>query len=894
MSIPSSTYRVQFHKEFRFSDLRKILDYLQTLGVDTIYAAPILKATPGSMHGYDVTDPHVINPEIGTLDELREIATELRTRKMQWIQDIVPNHMAFSIDNLRLMDVLERGRYSSYYNYFDINWNHPDPDLGGKLMVPFLGKELEECLNAGEIKITFSNLGFTLNYFENQYPLSVHSYDFLRRELVEDNAGVDNVLSEYQNNITRESSLDDWLLTKRNFISNVSPEQLRAVKALLEKINSPDKIKAILDLQGYHLTYWKHTEHLINYRRFFTVNSLICLRMEADEVFSEYHKFIFYLYAEGLIQGVRIDHIDGLNDPSGYLKKLRNALGKDCYIIAEKILEAKEEMPEHWPLEGTSGYEFLSYVNQLFTDRKGTETLVDFYHNLVPGMPAYEEVVQMNKRLILNGHMAGELDNLVTFFFELNLAGNYQKSRIKEALSLFMLSLPVYRIYPDRLPIKGQSLALIEEAIEKAKRMNSEFMEELEYIHALCLAQQEEEIPKSEIIRFLRRLMQFTGPLTAKGVEDTTFYIYSPLISHVEVGDAPSTLGITIQEFHKRMIRRQQRSPYSLNATATHDTKRGEDARVRLNAISEMPELWIQKVREWTEVNASLREKIGNHHAPILNDEYFIYQSVLGGFPEDEQVSEEWVKRLKEYMVKVVREAKVMSNWTEPNERYENACSSFIERILETGSAFLKSFYSFHQKILSVSGSYSVAQAVIKATAPGIPDIYQGCELLDLSYVDPDNRRPVDFEKRIKYLEVLRAKQQIGWSDVEDFLEKFSHDGTRKIFSIWKCLNLRRRGAAVFSEGSYLPLTLTGHGNLAMGYARYHGENWCIVVIPLNLSRKNHPDSNDFSDNFISLPANSPREWRNIFTDEKIIVSENEIAVQELLNKFPVAVLTNF
>jgi (1->4)-alpha-D-glucan 1-alpha-D-glucosylmutase len=895
MFLPSSTYRIQLHKDFTLSDFTNILEYLEVLGVDTIYAAPILKATPGSMHGYDVIDPHEINPEIGTLSGLEEIAGNLKSKDMHWLQDIVPNHMAFTTHNSRLMDVLERGKYSPYYNYFDINWNHPNQALNGKLMIPVLGKELNQCIDDREIKIMLSASGICVAYFDNQYPVSVDTYDFLLTQMPGD--GMQELranLDAYKMQLLREIDFLKWREYKEKWLKSFTENKALSsdFSNLIHEVNhNSAKLSEILDQQGYRLMFWKQTESIINYRRFFTVNSLICLRMEAEEVFDEYHKFIASLYHKGLIHGVRVDHIDGLNDPSRYLKRLRKLLGEDCYIIAEKILEAKEEMPEHWPLEGTSGYEFLSYVNQLFTDKKGADDLASFYHSLLPGMPDYEEIVLLNKRLILNSHMAGELENLVTYFFELNLQGNFQKDGIKEALSLFMLSFPVYRIYPGKLPLKGNDLEFINEAFAKAHILNPVYKEELDYIHSLCVTQHQEDPQAESIILFIRRLMQFTGPLTAKGVEDTTFYIYNPLISHEEVGDAPSTLGITIQEFHMRMIRRQQSTPFSLNATSTHDTKRGEDARIRLNAISEIPQEWMQKVREWVDINKEYKKLVSNQAAPILNDEYFIYQSILGGFPEDQVVNESWIERLKQYMVKVVREAKVMSSWESPNLGYEQACQSFLESILKEGSLFLQNFIPFFKGLLPIANTYSVAQAVIKITAPGIPDIYQGCDLLDLSYVDPDNRRPVDYAKRKDFLERILDKEKEGWNEIIPYLREHANEGVMKLFATWKSLNFRKRSGKLFTHGAYLPITLTGHGRIAVAFARYYGDDWCIVVIPLGIARKKQPIARELTDICISLPANSPREWRNIFTDEPIVTSQDQISVGELVKDFPVAVL---
>lgn len=896
MHIPSSTYRIQFHKDFNFSDFSLLIPYLHDLGIQTIYAAPITKSTKGSMHGYDVVDPHVIDPEIGTLEELKEISKELKSRNMFWLQDIVPNHMAYSFENKRLMDVMERGRESEYYNYFDIDWNHHVPHLQGKLMVPFLGKELEQCLEKNDIQLSFTRHGFLLKYYDSFYPVSSLTYPFLIEHLKgrRESPLVLEKLNEYGSQITSGSSLMDFLAFKNEWNKSCfsNPVIREGFERIVKEINATtEEIHKLLDYQFYIFTYWKHTEFEINYRRFFTVNSLICLRMERDEVFEEYHRFIHEMVSSGLIQGVRIDHIDGLNDPSGYLKKLRKLLGQDCYIIAEKILELKEDIPEKWPLEGTSGYEFLSYVNQLFTDRHGSEVLVDYYYKLISDIPTYDNIVLENKKLILERHMAGEFDNLVEYFFALQLQGVFQKEQIRKALASLMLSLPVYRIYPDKLPLSGTDRELMEEAFSRALSIDPDSEIILQYLESLCNEAKPPDIPERNSILFLRRLMQFTGPLTAKGVEDTTFYIYNPLISHVEVGDAPSTLGIPLREFHGKMIRRQRMNPLSLNATATHDTKRGEDARIRLNVISTDPERWIQMVEEWFAINKPHRSVVDGKEAPSKNDEYFIYQSVIGGFPEDLKSNEDWVGRLKEYMVKVVREAKAISNWESPHSEYETACSDFIESILATDSVFLKSCTPYMKEIISISLPYSIGQVVVKITAPGIPDIYQGCELWDLSYVDPDNRRPVDYGLRQKFLQEILQFKDHSWEKLHAYLLENQESGILKQFAMLKLLQLRNRFSGVFEKGVYLPLTLMGSGTLALGYARYFENNWCIVVIPFVPGIKNKESSSESGDIFISLPANSPEEWQNIFTGERLIISDNRILLKELLSKFPVAVL---
>jgi (1->4)-alpha-D-glucan 1-alpha-D-glucosylmutase len=890
MHIPFSTYRLQFNKDFTFRHLEEIIDYLHQLGITTIYASPILQSTPGSMHGYDVVDPYMIDPEIGTLEQFKTISQKLKAKGMFWIQDIVPNHMACNVKNTRLMDVLERGPLSPYYHYFDIDWDHPSADLNGKVGLPFLGDELDMCIERGEIALAYADEGITVKYFDTHYPLSVSAYSHLS-----DNNLHSDTFSEFQSHAEALESIHEWSRYKREWIKKLK-DQKSKIETTLRKINE-DKVKLneLLNQQHYILRFWKRADEEINYRRFFTVNELICLRMEDARVFDEYHQFIHSLYQQGLIHGLRIDHIDGLNDPAQYIKNLRKLFGNSCYIIAEKILEAKEEMPQNWPLEGTSGYEFLSYVNQLITDRSGTKKLLNFYREVVPELPAYDKLVLENKRLILSQYMQGEWNNLVHHFKSVELLPAYSDEEIKDALALFMLSLPVYRIYPEKMPLSGNDLELINEAFRKALAHSAQYQDLLKELHALFTGSQGEQ-PRGRVLKFLKRLMQFTGPLTAKGVEDTTFYVYNPLISHDEVGDAPSTLGISIQSFHNKMVARQKFTPLSLNATATHDTKRGEDARLRLNMISEFPEVWINLVRQWFDMNARLKTELNGRSAPMVNDEYFIYQALIGGFPEDLKVSEEWIERVKQYLVKAVREAKVNSDWAKPDEDYENACLNFITQITHDDAGFLKSFLPFMEIVSRYASLYALAQILIKITAPGIPDTYQGCELWDLSFVDPDNRRPVDYKTREALLAQVIEKEKEGRLPLLHFLKINRARGLEKLFVTWKALNFRKTHPELFVHASYLPLEVKGKQVVVMAYARHYGEEWIIVMIPLALGRNRESDQPYASDpddqvNII-LPENAPPRWKNIFTAEEIETT-GKFPVFDAFKDFPVAVWHN-
>jgi (1->4)-alpha-D-glucan 1-alpha-D-glucosylmutase len=892
MHIPTSTYRIQLHKGFSFRDLQRILDYLHTLGISTIYASPIMQATPGSMHGYDVTDPHTINQELGTAEEFKSLSREVHRKDLHWLQDIVPNHMAFHTDNFRLMDVLERGPHSPYYNYFDIDWNHPSPDLKGKVMVPFLGDELNACISRGEVTLNFSEQGFIVRYFDTNYPLSVSAYTHLQSFLkTEEDGLVPSILSRM---IAASDGADyaAWQNTKKELIDAIreNPEQIAGIEKVLQTLNQDaGQLGKIMTRLYYYLCLWKETDKLINYRRFFTVNELICLRMEDINVFKEYHTYLFKLFKEKLIHGFRIDHIDGLQDPAQYVHDLRQLMGDTCYIIAEKILEAKENMPAHWPLQGTSGYEFLSFLNQLLTYRKGARQLLNFYHELVPAMPPYHKLIYQSKKLILESYLSGEWDNLVHLLTTLGLSGGFDQGRTKRALGLFMLFLPVYRIYPDSLPLRGKSLLIVHEAFDKALEEDRSCEVELIHLRNLFTAPAHDGETADRVLLFLKRLMQFTGPLTAKGVEDTTFYIYNPLISHDEVGDSPAPLGMSVQRFHAKMQTRLANTPLALNTTATHDTKRGEDARIRINVLSRIPEMWEEQVNQWRKQNQPFHKTVGGKSIPELNDEYFIYQSMLGGFPETFEVTDDWIKRVQTYLNKALREAKVNTNWSEPDEQYEQACAEFIDKILDPQHTFLSSFTAFVQLVCEHAMVYTLSQTLIKLTAPGIPDVYQGCELWDLSFVDPDNRRPIDYEKRMEFLFQLVIKEEKGRDAVFEYLAEHRQAGIEKLYVIWKTLNFRRLNPQLFMEGTYIPLSITGSVTSAAAYARNRNNDWAIIVFPFGLS-KTSAETGSEAGQFIIIPEEASQNWVHLFTGERF-ESVNQIALTALFSSFPVALL---
>jgi (1->4)-alpha-D-glucan 1-alpha-D-glucosylmutase len=880
---PVSTYRVQFNQEFTFKDLENNLDYLHDLGITTIYASPVFEATPGSTHGYDITDPHKINPAIGTLEQWRSLQQKLQALGMSWIQDVVPNHMALHPGNRRLMDVLERGPLSPYYHYFDIDWEYPDPAIRGKLMLPFLDKPLQDCLAAKEIKLAPSPEGWVLGKDGMQFPLSVRSYDILMSALHPDEGDIKQLLCGMKKGVMKYYALDEWRERKAALFNEANEQRLLQ---LAHRVNR-DKglLTALLENQYYTFYYWREAETRINYRRFFTVNGLICLRMEDDKVFEEYHTFLYQLYSEGLIQGLRIDHIDGLYGPGTYIKRLRALFGDSCYIIAEKILAGNETLPREWELQGSTGYEFLGDVNQLLTDQLGLEMIARFYRAQFPDLARYERLAVSKKLLILSTQMAGEWDNLVHYAYQLGLVPPaLHKEHFKEALGLFMAHLPVYRIYLEHKPLTTRDLSLLEYAVNGAYRTEPGLTKVFEMIRSWWLQGKH----NTAVLRFLQRVMQFTGPLTAKGVEDTVFYVYNALVSHNEVGDAPEGSRCSLALFHERAVNRYRFRPLSLNTTATHDTKRGEDARIRLNALTLHPHQWIHQVQHWHAMNRAHCRCIGELTAPDMNDEYFIYQSIIAGFPADGVITRSFIERLSDYFIKVVREAKVHSNWSEPNEAYEKACLHFIESLFAEGSPFPPSLQLFFEKVGRRAAVYSLTQTLLKITAPGVPDIYQGCELWDLSFVDPDNRRPVDYGLRRHQLSILQEYEEKGMPELLSFLQQHRLEGLEKLYVTWKALHARRDWPDLFTKGQYVPI-YSDHTHAIIAYARSYEDQWCLVVAPLLAASRHDKEG---SHHRIALPAGAPAEWRNIFTGEEITIRDGKLSLN-ILKKFPVALLVN-
>jgi (1->4)-alpha-D-glucan 1-alpha-D-glucosylmutase len=901
MYIPTATYRVQLHKGFNFSHLKEILPYLHALGISTIYASPVTTAIPGSEHGYDVVNPLEINPEIGTFQQWEEINSFLKEHGMGWLQDIVPNHMAYSTENRWIYDVLERGACSAYYVYFDIipqyiTWHAAEPT--GKtgqpsplqfpltnghqpptnLMIPFLEKDLMNCLQAGEIKLAFTPDGFSLQYKNQEYPVAVGSYNWICACI----PGCYQPLLAWSAKVRDFGFLppEKWFHFKKRILGEVwnSPRLRELAFGYCRHINEqPQLLGELLSFQHYQLCSWKMSCRKMNYRRFFAVNSLICLRMEDEEVFINWHQFMLSLYNRGMIQGFRVDHIDGLADPGGYLRKLRNKTGSHAYIISEKILQENEETLPGWPVQGTTGYDFLSFVNQLFICHSGKQKLVAWFKERILD-ESYEDQVYDKKYSFLKSYLGGECSNLMRWLAPLIAAIKPAPGtdEIKEALAVLMSSFLVYRIYADQLPLTKEDLKWVNLAFARAVLKAPSLEDALIWLLSLFTADAKNTMA-NEILHFLKRWAQYTAPLAAKGTEDTVFYNYNALISHNEVGDSPAHTAVTAVKFHELMENRLQHAALSLNASSTHDTKRGEDNRLRISLISLLADEWISLVDKWRQINQTGISRQNNQRSPSLNDEYLIYQALVGAIPEDGRISIRFRKRFNAYLTKALREEKNETNWEMPNAEYERGCHDFVNHILSPEEHFLASFLPFVNKILEKAAVYSLSQALLKLTAPGIPDIYQGAELWDLSLVDPDNRLPVDFEKRKDLLGEIMSKED-NTAAVLNFLKAQQVSGAQKLFLIRKLLQFRKKFPDLFSKGQYLPVI--GSDNL-IGYIRRKEDLRLLILAPL--------PSGNTAMHFSGISALRGR-WTNIFTGRQIELDDS-INVQQILNEFPVAAL---
>lgn len=912
-NIPLSTYRIQFNKDYTFKDALKIIDYLKELGISTLYASPIFKAKKGSGHGYDVTDPNTINPEIGTIEELYELSKKLKQNNITWLQDIVPNHMSYSPENIMLVDLFENGSNSRFYNYFDIDWNHLYSSANQRLLAPFLGKFYQEVLESRELLLNFNEDGFGVSYYETRMPIRMDCYpellsfkkNMIRRELGREHPeairffGIMYMLSSLPASEEIDERYYQIAFAKSVLYELYSSNEVikKAIDDTIEYYNgkegdpkSLDNLDSLLSKQYFRLAFWKVANEEINYRRFFNINELISMKVESNEVYNYTHKLISKLYNDKIFSGLRIDHIDGLYNPTAYLDTLQENFS-DAYIVAEKILELNEELPEEWSIEGTTGYEFANYVNGLFCKKSNKYTFDNLYSDFILFKFKYHELIHKKKRLIIKTTMAGDVERLAFLIEKISAKDRYgidfTMHGLKQALTEILTYFPVYRTYIHDNYISKNDLKYIDDTFKIAKRKSSRYLNEYNYIYNLLTQSHGVNVSderKSDSIDFIMKFQQLTGPIMAKGFEDTTLYLYNRLISLNEVGGNPGKFGISKKEFHTFNRNRALKYPHNLNSTSTHDTKRGENVRSRINVLSEIPEEFKKKIKHWNMINRQFKKLVDGINLPVRNDEYFIYQTIIGSYPTINEDLESYPGRIKEYFIKAVREAKVYSAWIKPDEEYEKAISNFIDCILSS-KEFLNDFIPFQKKILFYGMFNAFSQVLIKCTSPGIPDFYQGSELWNFSLVDPDNRRPVDYELRIKLLKDLKN------FDTSKILE--DHLGKTKMFIIHKALNLRNKYPDLFLNGNYKSLIIEGkYKNHIIAFERTLNNKTAIVIgirfLTSIIKEGQLPLGDIWEDTFINLRKNFV--GNNVLSNETIS-SEDRLFLKDVLKSFPVGLL---
>jgi (1->4)-alpha-D-glucan 1-alpha-D-glucosylmutase len=924
MRIPISTYRFQFHHGFPFETAQTVMSYLAKLGITDIYASPIFKARAGSMHGYDVVDPNQLNPELGTPEQFSALVHAAQHLNMGWLQDIVPNHMAYDSQNPYLMDILEHGPDAEDYHFFDIEWNHAYESFKGRLLAPLLGNFYNECLENGELQLTYGETGLNLYYYTLRLPIRLESYArFITRDLGKLTKALGRNHPDFIKllgvlylikSITAEAKGRERY-DQLSFVKSLLWElytQNEAVKTIFDATitflngekGNPESFNALDELlaeQFYRLSFWKVGAEEINYRRFFTVNELISVKVEELKIFNKTHALIEELVGKGTITGLRVDHIDGLYDPAQYLERLRQK-APDTYITVEKILELREDFPLDWRIEGTSGYDFLNYINSIFCQSSNESLLENIYLDFTRMRTSYEELVTQKKHLIIEKNLAGDVDNLAqklkSISAQTRAGSDFTTHSLVRALSEVLAIFPVYRTYVASEQVSDRDRAYIEAAIAKASAANPLLHRELNYIQKLLTRQDEDFLTpeqQAERLHFVMKFQQLTGPLMAKGVEDTTLYIYNRLLSLNEVGGNPGQFGIDPEAFHAFNQNRQALWPHTQNATATHDTKRGEDVRARLNVLSEIPKEWRTQVDRWHKINQNKKQFVRGQSIPSLNDEYFFYQTLIGAFPFEPTEYPEFIERMQQYAVKAVREAKVHTTWLRPNSEYEDSYTAFIKSVLED-SEFLQAFEPFQRRVSTYGIFNSLSQVLLKVASPGVPDFYQGNELWDLNLVDPDNRRPVDYAHRTLLLNEVNTSALADPLELIAALLKAPKDERIKLFLTTQLLQARQVYADVFTYGSYQPLNVSGKfADCIIAFARCYQNTAAIAIAPRFLTTLIEPSRlplthEIWQDTQIELPQGVGSTWKNMITAE-VRTCNSSLLVGEAFQYFPGALL---
>src|SRR4051812_22477319 len=851
--IPTATYRLQLSKEFDFDAAVAVVPYLKSLGISHVYSSPFLKARAGSTHGYDVVDHNQFNPELGGEDGFLRFSDMLRKHDLGLILDFVPNHVGVHFaDNEWWLDMLEWGPASPHAASFDVDWDQLPHRTRGGILLPILGSAYGQALEKGELELRYDGASgsFSAWYFEHRLPISPERYSEMLRAIVKE--------AQAQDDPAGRHLLD--FASRYARLHHPNREEAPAFKAELRSIEGATAViergletyragpgrpaqtlalHHLLERQHYRIAHWRLASSDINYRRFFDVNSLAGLRVEDARTFAASHRLVARLISEGRLDGLRLDHIDGLRDPAQYCQRLRrlihtarNRVSSPFYLVVEKILGENEKLRTFAGVHGTTGYEWMNTITRVLVSTEGLSVLDDVWRQLSNGPPRLEPVLKQAKRRVLTTLLTSEFTVLSRLLSRI-ASGHYSTrdfsaDSLRQALELYVLHFPVYRTYLTQAGGSSEDIMLIAETIEKARAewfaADEGILDFLRDVLTMDLVKPSRSATHSppRVRRFALKVQQFTGPLMAKSLEDTAFYRYHPNLALNEVGGDPAAGALAVADFHGRMQERARQWPHGMTATATHDTKRGEDARTRLMAISEIAGEWTAAIARWKTLNARHVVTEGDFRAPSATFEYMLYQTLVGAWqPEDREFPE----RVRAYALKAAREGKQETSWLNPHARYEEGIAEFISRILDRSSSaeFLDAVGAMAERLSLMGVLNSLSQLTLKATLPGVPDFYQGTELWDFSMVDPDNRRPVDYAARAASLAGL---------EVPDWAELTSHWSAGRIKLAWSRQLLKLRGdhPDLFSKGDYIALEVQGrHRDHVIAFARQH-DDACVIV----------------------------------------------------------------
>ncbi len=938
--LPRATYRLQLRRDFGFDQITQQLDYLQTLGISDLYLSPLFHARAESPHGYDVVDHNRIEPAFGSREQLDHLAAEARRRGMGLLLDIVPNHMGINDpSNMLWNDVLENGPAARSATFFDIDWDPPGGELTNCVLLPFLGKPFGETLESAELQIASCADGFVLQYFDGRFPLTPASWVSVLQLALESltHDAPQDVRDEIASIVTQLSHLShsqqgderyrEQRIARRRFaqLQSDSPIVVRAVEAALARVNgevgnprSFDTLEHLLNQQYYRLAYWQVAVDEINYRRFFDINDLAAVRVENEAVFEHLHRLTWDLVRSGTVSGLRVDHVDGLLDPAAYFEKLQTsyrsistgAKGQELYIVVEKILSGDETLPAHWRVSGTTGYELLNAISGVMVDHAGLERLRQVYVQQTEQEARPRDVGYHGKLAVLRDAMASELYVLASRLFRIARCKrrtlHFTLRGLLHALREVIACFPVYRSYvrPQGWDVNVDDHRRIREAIRWAIVRNPTMPQSVfEFISSVLLLEFPAGLEEDQQVAWrdwVLRFQQITGPVTAKGMEDTSFYRYYPLLSLNEVGGELGTEALAVEEFHREMLRRASDWPSGLSATATHDTKRGEDTRARLHVISECPEDFSAALKSWENATASDEAQGVSVGA---NERYFIFQTLLGTWPIGQCDWNHYRDRLQAYFQKAFREAKEKTSWRTPNADFESAVAAFVDcSIVDRQSLAFSCIDNLARRIAGPGFVNSLAQVILKTTLPGVPDFYQGSELWDFHLVDPDNRQPVDFDLRQAALQ--RVRQVASDSGVGPLKLDFElADAQLKMFVTARGLRARRDHWDVFASGSYRPLAISGaKAEHVVAFERSLGEQSIVVAVPrlpLGLVGAQPQRANRssylaaaWSDTAIEISESAPVRWRELIADRGIEVTDGRILVADIFVEVCGAILS--